>query len=131
MNKEQKMVWNWHVAMKKLDSNGCYPFIPKNKKINKLRYDLIKEELEEFKVALKKRDIIEVADALGDLLFVVYGAGCQYGIDLEPVFEEIYKSNLTKAGGKVNKKGKITKGKNYKAPNLYKIIAPKIVDNIC
>ena len=95
-------------------------------KILKLRYDLIAEELEEFKVALEERDIKEVADALTDILYVTYGAGHAFGINLDKCFEEVQNSNMSKLGkdGKpiYNEFGKVMKGPNYFKPNLEKFI---------
>ena len=95
-------------------------------KIVKLRYDLIAEELEEFKVALKDKDIKEVADALTDILYVTYGAGHAFGIDLDKCFDEVQNSNMSKLGedGKpiYNEFGKVMKGPNYFKPNLEKFI---------
>ena len=93
-----------------------------NKKIIQLRYDLIKEELDELRQAIKEKDIIEVADALTDLLYVVYGAGHAFGIDLDKCFAEVQRSNLSKLDidGKpiYNENGKVMKGPNYSKPNL-------------
>ena len=98
---------------------------PENK-IVKLRYDLIKEELEELAVAIKENNLNEIADALTDILYVTYGAGHSFGIDLDKCFLEVQKSNMSKLGvdGKpiYNKDGKIMKGPNYFKPNLEKII---------
>ena len=98
-----------------------------NDKITSLRYDLIKEELDEFKEAIDKRDIKEVADALTDILYVTYGAGHSFGIDLDKCFEEVQNSNMSKLGndGKpiYNEKGKVMKGPNYFEPNLEKFVA--------
>ena len=95
-------------------------------KIVKLRYDLIAEELAEFKEALEKKDLKEVADALTDILYVAYGAGHAFGIDLDKCFDEVQKSNMSKLGkdGKpiYNKFGKVMKGPNYFEPNLSKFI---------
>ena len=92
-----------------------------------LRYELIKEELEELKDAIEKRDIKEVADALTDILYVTYGAGHSFGINLDKCFEEVQSSNMSKLGedGKpiYNEKGKVMKGPNYFKPNLNKFIA--------
>ena len=94
--------------------------------INKLRYNLIKEELAEFKQALDKNDLLEVADALTDILYVTYGAGHAFGIDLDACFKEVQNSNMSKLGldGKpiYNDKGKVMKGPNYFKPNLSKIL---------
>ncbi len=98
-----------------------------NDKITALRYDLIKEELDELKDAIDKRDIKEVADALTDILYVTYGAGHAFGIDLDKCFEEVQSSNMSKLdnNGKpiYNDKGKVMKGPNYFKPNLTKFVA--------
>ena len=98
-----------------------------NQKITSLRYDLIKEELAELKDAIEKKDIKEVADALTDILYVTYGAGHAFGIDLDKCFEEVQNSNMSKLGkdGKpiYNEKGKVMKGPNYFKPNLNKFVA--------
>jgi len=98
-----------------------------NDKITSLRYELIKEELNEFKEAIDKKDIKEVADALTDILYVTYGAGHAFGIDLDKCFEEVQNSNMSKLGndGKpiYNDKGKVMKGPNYFKPNLSKFVA--------
>ena len=97
-----------------------------NEKITSLRYDLIKEELEELKEAMKKKDIKEVADALTDILYVTYGAGHAFGINLDKCFEEVQNSNMSKLDldGKpiYNDKGKVMKGPNYFKPDLGKFI---------
>ena len=98
-----------------------------NDKITSLRYDLIKEELDELKQAMIKKDIKEVADALTDILYVTYGAGHAFGINLDRCFEEVQNSNMSKLGkdGKpiYNEKGKVMKGPNYFKPNLGKFVA--------
>ena len=95
-------------------------------KINELRYNLISEELEEFKQAMVNKDILEVADALTDILYVTYGAGHAFGIDLDSCFEEVQNSNMSKLGkdGKpiFNESGKVMKGPNYYKPDLSKFI---------
>ena len=95
-------------------------------KINKLRYDLIKEELDELKVALDNKDFLEVADALTDILYVTYGAGHAFGIDLDKCFQEVQSSNMSKLdeNGKpiYNEKGKVMKGPRYFKPDLKKIL---------
>ena len=101
------------------------PKFPKEK-IVKLRYDLIKEELNELKNAIKTKNLKEIADALTDILYVTYGAGHAYGIDLDKCFGEVQKSNMSKLGddGKAiyNKKGKVMKGSKYFEPNLKQFI---------
>ncbi len=98
---------------------------PKEKIIT-LRYDLIEEELTELKDAINKRDIKEVADALTDILYVTYGAGHAFGINLDKCFNEVQNSNMSKLGedGKpiYNEKGKVMKGPNYFKPNLKKFV---------
>jgi predicted HAD superfamily Cof-like phosphohydrolase len=98
-----------------------------NDKITSLRYELIKEELDELKEAIDKKDLKEVADALTDILYVTYGAGHAFGIDLDKCFEEVQNSNMSKLGndGKpiYNDKGKVMKGPNYFKPNLSKFVA--------
>ena len=98
-----------------------------DKKITSLRYDLINEELLELKEAIEKRDIKEVADALTDILYVTYGAGHAFGINLDKCFKEVQNSNMSKLGndGKpiYNDKGKVMKGPNYFKPNLNKFLA--------
>ena len=95
-------------------------------KINNLRYDLIKEELEELKVAMENKDLLEVADALTDILYVTYGAGHAFGIDLDKCFEEVQSSNMSKLGkdGKpiYNEFGKVMKGSKYFKPDLTKFV---------
>ena len=97
-----------------------------NEKIISLRYDLIKEELEELQDAINNKDIKEVADALTDILYVTYGAGHAFGINLDQCFEEVQRANMSKLSkdGKpiYNEKGKVMKGSNYSAPNLKQFI---------
>ena len=94
--------------------------------IAKLRYDLIKEELNELQKAIKKKNLKEIADALTDILYVTYGAGHAYGIDLDKCFSEVQRSNMSKLGedGRpiYNKKGKVMKGPKYFKPNLKQFI---------
>jgi len=95
-------------------------------KIIRLRYELIKEEIEELNQAIKNKDIKEVADALADILYVTYGAGHAFGIDLDKCFDEVQKSNMSKLGidGKpiYNENGKVMKGPNYFKPDLNKFL---------
>ena len=96
-------------------------------KITSLRHDLIKEELNELKEAIDNKDITEVADALTDILYVTYGAGHAFGINLDKCFEEVQNSNMSKLGsdGKpiFNEHGKVMKGPNYFKPDLSKFVA--------
>ena len=96
-------------------------------KINKLRIDLIKEELEELTEAMDNKDLLEVADALTDILYVTYGAGHAFGVDLDKCFNEVQKSNMSKLdkNGKpiYNESGKVMKGPNYFKPDLSKFVS--------
>ena len=95
-------------------------------KINKLRLDLIKEELSELTDAMNNKDLLEVADALTDILYVTYGAGHAFGIDLDKCFDEVQNSNMSKLdkNGKpiYNEHGKVMKGPNYFKPDLSKFV---------
>ena len=95
-------------------------------KTNKLRIDLIKEELDELNEAMQDENLLEVADALTDILYVTYGAGHAFGIDLDKCFEEVQNSNMSKLGedGKpiYNEAGKVMKGPNYFKPDLSKYL---------
>ena len=95
-------------------------------KILKLRYDLIKEELDEFAQAIKEKNLKEIADSLTDILYVTYGAGHAFGIDLDKCFDEVQRSNMSKLGEDrkpiYNEHGKVMKGPNYFEPNLKKFI---------
>ena len=97
-----------------------------NNKINELRISLINEELEELKKAINDNDILEVADALTDILYVAYGAGHAFGINLDKCFNEVQESNMSKLGpnGKpiYNESGKVMKGPNYFKPDLSKFL---------
>ena len=97
-----------------------------NKNIVNLRLNLIKEELEELQEAIKQEDLLEVADALTDILYVTYGAGHAFGIDLDNCFDEVQKSNMSKLGadGKpiYNQDGKVMKGPKYFKPDLNKFL---------
>ena len=96
-------------------------------KINQLRLSLISEELEELKEAMNNNDLVEVADALTDILYVTYGAGHAFGIDLDKCFEEVQNSNMSKLdeNGKpiYNESGKVMKGPNYFKPDLSKFVS--------
>ena len=97
-----------------------------DEKTMQLRYDLIKEELDELEQAMKSKDLKEIADALTDILYVTYGAGFAYGIDLDKCFKEVQRANMSKLGkdGKpiFNEKGKVMKGPNYSEPNLKQFV---------
>ena len=97
-----------------------------DEKTAKLRYDLIKEELNELEYAMKTKNLKEIADALTDILYVTYGAGFAYGIDLDKCFKEVQRANMSKLGedGKpiFNEKGKVMKGPNYREPDLKQFV---------
>ena len=97
-----------------------------SEKINNLRYNLIKEELEELREALDNKDLLEVADALTDILYVTYGAGHAFGLNLDHCFDEVQQSNMSKLdnNGKpiYNEDGKVMKGPKYFKPNLKKFL---------
>jgi len=105
--------------------NKPSPQFPNRKTVN-LRVALIREEFKELRDAIKEKDLVEVADALTDILYVVYGAGLAFGIDLDACFDEIHRSNMTKLGadGKPVRRedGKVIKGPNYESPNLRKVL---------
>ena len=96
-------------------------------KINNLRIDLIKEELQELTEAMNNKDLLEVADALTDILYVTYGAGHAFGIDLDKCFDEVQNSNMSKLGEDgnpiYNESGKVMKGPNYFKPDLSKFVS--------
>ena len=96
-------------------------------KINKLRIDLIKEELDELQEAMENNDLLEVADALTDILYVTYGAGHAFGIDLDKCFDEVQNSNMSKLGENgepiYNESGKVMKGPNHFKPDLSKFVS--------
>ena len=97
-----------------------------DEKTMKLRFDLIEEELNELQDAMKQKNLKEIADALTDILYVTYGAGCAYGIDLDKCFKEVQRANMSKLGkdGKpiYNDKGKVMKGPEYLPPNLKQFV---------
>ena len=98
-----------------------------DEKTNQLRLDLISEELEELRNAMESKDLLEVADALTDILYVTYGAGHAFGIDLDKCFDEVQNSNMSKLGadGKpiYNESGKVMKGPDYYKPDLSKFLS--------
>jgi len=112
-----------HTFDQEVKAKASFP----NNKIIRLRLDLIREELLELKEAVEKKDIKEVADALTDILYVTYGAGHAFGINLDKCFEEVQNSNMSKLGsdGKpiYNEHGKVMKGPDYFKPNLNKFVA--------
>ena len=119
MNKEQTMVKEFHEAFELLvqDKPGM---LTTNEML--LRVKLMNEELDELISGMHMGDIVEIADGLADLLYVVYGSAVAYGLDMEPLFKEVHRSNMTKVGGKKGADGKLLKPKTYDPPSLNKII---------
>jgi predicted HAD superfamily Cof-like phosphohydrolase len=127
MNQEQQMVHQFHERFG-LRTN-TRPSLP-GPSVHRLRTLLIEEELAEFRNAGEAEDLVGVADALGDLLYVVYGAAAEYGIDLAPVFAEIHRANMTKdprAGCRAD--GKVSKGAGYQAPDIRGVVEGQFTSN--
>ena len=119
MNREQRLVEEWH---RKFEVPiGKSPHLV-DVSVLALRVSLIQEELDEFARAGSEGDIVKVADALADLLYVVYGSAVSFGIDMEDVFREVHRSNMTKDGGGKASNGKVLKGPNWSPPNLQPIL---------
>jgi len=115
MNRMQKMVQDFHEAFEIVINED--PTLD-SKETQQLRINLIEEEFEELKEAYKNQDLLEVADALGDLLYVVFGAAVSHGLDLDAIFREIHRSNMTKVGGHKGPDGKWIKPDSYSPANL-------------
>lgn len=120
MNKIQKQVTEFHRAFDIKEEP--VPTLP-DVKTAELRVELIDEEFKELKEALITHDLVEIADALGDLLYVTFGAAISLGIDMEPIVDEIHRSNMTKVGGHKREDGKWVKPDSYSPANLEPIIA--------
>jgi predicted HAD superfamily Cof-like phosphohydrolase len=125
MNAEQRMVAEFHERFG----------IPRSERpawpgddIHRVRVALIEEELAEFRNAGQTQNLLEIADALGDLLYVIYGAAVTYGVDLQPIFEEIHRSNMSKGGDHpaCRADGKVCKGDHYEAPKIAELLAAQI-----
>jgi predicted HAD superfamily Cof-like phosphohydrolase len=129
LNKEKYYMSNFEDVRKFMETFGqivrTKPKFP-DKKTMRLRFDLIQEELNELKEAMDTKNLKEVADALTDILYVTYGAGYAYGIDLDKCFKEVQRANMSKLdeNGKpiFNEKGKVMKGPNYKKPDLKQFV---------
>lgn len=119
----------WHFMYSFGQEVLARPTLP-NDDLAELRLDLIQEEVDELQEALDKKDIVEIADALTDILYVTYGAGHAFGIDLDTCFTEVHRSNMSKLGidGKpiYREDGKVLKGRGYTPPQLAKIIQSKL-----
>lgn len=127
MNAEQRMVEEFHKAFGHPVASQPQDPLTCGQETNLLRIDLIQEEADELIKAIRRNNMVAVADALGDLLYVIYGAGLVYGIDLEPVFAEIHASNMTKLGADGQPVldapgGKVVAGPNYREPNLRDVL---------
>lgn len=129
MNQEQQMVHQFHERFG-LTLN-TRPTVP-GSSVHRLRTLLIEEELAEFRNAGDAQDVVRVADALADLLYVVYGAAVECGIDLEPVFAEIHRSNMTKGEprGGCRRDGKVLKGAHYQPPNVRQVVERQLTDRL-
>lgn len=119
MNREQELVQEFHEKYGCKISNKPHVLDPE---AFTLRFSLIHEECTELLSAQRKKDLVSFADALGDILFVVYGTAVAAGIDMQPIFDEIARSNLTKDGGGKDGGGKVMKGPNYCPPDIATII---------
>ena len=125
MNQEQQMVHQFHERFGLVTNSR--PSVPGGN-VHRLRTLLIEEELAEFRNAGEAEDLVGVADALADLLYVVYGAATEYGIDLAPVFAEIHRSNMTKDSCRgCRADGKVSKGPEYQAPDVRAVMASQLV----
>lgn len=125
MNSEQRMVTEFH--RKFTNQVHDRPCIIDNMAIHR-RFRLMTEELLELRNAMFKRDFVEIADGIADLLYVVYGTAVEYGIDMEPIFAEVHRSNMTKVDGHLNDFGKWIKPESYSPPDLEPIIKDQIGD---
>ena len=119
----QRMVHEFHAQFGIY--TGEWPHLPPEY-IKNIRIDLLLEELEELRVASANGDIVGVADALGDLEFLVNGTALAWGIALEPIFQEVYRSNMTKAGGQKSQEPKVIKGSNFSPPDLEPLLEAQI-----
>ena len=124
MNKEQSSVLEFHKAFDQYI--GKFPTVDIPQDVINLRIELIEEELQELKDGIEEHDIIKIADALADLKYVVDGAGIAFGIDLEPIFAEVHRSNMTKVGGHKREDGKWIKPNDYEPPDILGVIAEQI-----
>jgi predicted HAD superfamily Cof-like phosphohydrolase len=119
MRAEQRMVEHFHRTFD--GPYGGKPGFP-SEDTQTLRYDLIKEELLELGDAMDDVDLVGIADALADLLYVVYGTACSFGLDMQEIFDEVHRSNMSKVGGHKRGDGKWIKPSTYSPPNLEPII---------
>jgi predicted HAD superfamily Cof-like phosphohydrolase len=129
MNSEQKMVLDWHERFGARVRSTPGPVDPKTRD---LRIALIKEELGELEEAGDKQDLTKIADAIADLLYVVYGTAVSYGIDIEPIFQEVHRSNMSKGDPEIVRasNGKILKSKNWTPPDLEPILKAQTLKSL-
>jgi len=120
MNSEQRSVLDFHKVIEAW--SAATPSVPPTS-VRRLRVKLIEEEFEEYREASEACDVVEVADALADLLYVVYGAALAWGIDMERVFAEVHRSNMTKQGGPIRADGKRLKPPDWQPPDLATVIS--------
>jgi hypothetical protein len=128
MTNEQQMVLEFHQKFNGLISPKPTTLSEFGTKYHELRVRLIKEELTEYEYALAAGDLVGIADALGDLKYVIEGAAVSHGIDLDPIFREIHRSNMTKTGGGKDAGGKILKGPDYEPPILAPLLQAQVED---
>ncbi len=128
MNEAQRMVLEFHQQFGiHVSGSATVP----DEKTEALRVRLIQEEFDELQVALKNKDFPAIAKELADLLYVVYGTAVSCGIDMEPVFKEVHRSNMSKIGGYKREDGKWVKPSTYSPANLEPILRPQIPQNSC
>jgi predicted HAD superfamily Cof-like phosphohydrolase len=128
MNQEQQMVRQFHERFGLVRNER--PSWPGDE-VHRLRTLLIEEELAEYRNAVAAKDLVGVADALADLLYGVYGAAVECGIDLEPVFAEIHRSNMTKGGSVCRRPdGKVAKGPDYEPPNVREVLLRQLPEPV-
>lgn len=131
MTPEQEKVREFQIASGRKPPER--PMFIDDSKMHKLRIDLIHEEFEELKEAIENKDLVKVADAIGDLMYVVLGTANAFGIDMQPIFNSIHESNMTKdfhpnSEDKIH--SKVIKGKNYRPPNIEAILQAQINDYV-
>jgi len=123
MNRMQQLVMEFHKKFGHTNNNK--PTLT-NKELNKFRENLLDEEIQELKDAINAGDLVEIADALGDALYVIFGTCCSHGIDIEPIFEEVHRSNMSKSSSGSNCI-KQKKGKNYFKPNIKLVLNKQLM----
>jgi predicted HAD superfamily Cof-like phosphohydrolase len=120
MTREQQMVLDFHKAVGHCWQSCPHADLPYEEVM--LRVRVIEEEFDELVEAMNAKNLISIADGLADLLYVVYGCGLAYGLDLEPIFAEVHRSNMTKTGAPKDAQGKVMKGAQYEPPRLAEVL---------